>query len=197
MSAYENWQTAEPHWPLLEIYKVRTSVNKNILRPNLETWQNHAVIQEDCIFLTRFLCQALCTQRTPKGPKLIVGSMNMGYISDTARNRTHNLFRPKQEPIPLGHSDRQSWPYVNVNALSGRMSIEAEIFPGQMTICLIRQNFLVNKSIYLSITRHPHHNYIFVLNMKFHSGAVPRMDLSPSHFVGHCQWPPSISVHTS
>ena len=27
------------------------------------------------------------------------------YISDTARNRTHNLFRPKQEPIPLRHSD--------------------------------------------------------------------------------------------
>ena len=29
----------------------------------------------------------------------------MEYISDTARNRTHNLFRPKREPIPLGHSD--------------------------------------------------------------------------------------------
>jgi len=29
----------------------------------------------------------------------------MGYISDTARNRTHNLFRPKQESIPLSHSD--------------------------------------------------------------------------------------------
>ena len=28
----------------------------------------------------------------------------MGYISDTARNRTHNLFRPKREPIP-GHND--------------------------------------------------------------------------------------------
>ena len=29
----------------------------------------------------------------------------MGYISDTARNRTHNLFRPKRESIPLGHSE--------------------------------------------------------------------------------------------
>ena len=29
----------------------------------------------------------------------------MGYISDTARNRTHNLFRPKWELTPLGHSD--------------------------------------------------------------------------------------------
>ena len=32
-----------------------------------------------------------------KGNQVIVGSMNMGYISDTARNRTHNLFRPKWE----------------------------------------------------------------------------------------------------
>ena len=41
----------------------------------------------------------------PEGTQVIVGSMNMGYMSDTARNRTHNLFRPKWEPIPLGHSD--------------------------------------------------------------------------------------------
>ena len=41
----------------------------------------------------------------PEGTQVIVGSMNMGYISDTARNRTpHNLFRPKREPKPLGHS---------------------------------------------------------------------------------------------
>ena len=41
----------------------------------------------------------------PEGTQIIVGSMNMGYISNTARNRTHNLFRPKREPIPLGHSN--------------------------------------------------------------------------------------------
>ena len=41
----------------------------------------------------------------PEGTQVIVGSMNMGYISDTARNRTHNLFCPKRESIPLGHSD--------------------------------------------------------------------------------------------
>ena len=29
----------------------------------------------------------------------------MGYISDTAKNRTHYLFRLKREPMPLGHSD--------------------------------------------------------------------------------------------
>ena len=34
----------------------------------------------------------------PEGTQ-VIGSMNMGYISDTARNRTHNLFRPKREPI--------------------------------------------------------------------------------------------------
>ena len=28
-----------------------------------------------------------------------------GYLSDPARNRTHNLFRAKCTPIPLGHSD--------------------------------------------------------------------------------------------
>ena len=56
------------------------------------------------VFLTQFLCQAICTQR-PEGTQVIVGSMNMGYISDTARNRTHNLFRPKREPVPLGHND--------------------------------------------------------------------------------------------
>ena len=41
----------------------------------------------------------------PEATQVIVSSMNMGYISDTARSQTHNLFRPKREPIPLGHSD--------------------------------------------------------------------------------------------
>ena len=60
--------------------------------------------------LTQFLCQVIMYPENPEGTQVIVGSMNMGYISDTARNRTHNLFRPKQEPIniPLGHST--NWP---------------------------------------------------------------------------------------
>ena len=41
----------------------------------------------------------------PEETQVIVGSMNMGYISDTAMNRTHNPFRPKWEPIPLSYSD--------------------------------------------------------------------------------------------
>ena len=34
--------------------------------------------------------------------------MRLQCISDTSRNRTHNLFRPKREPIPLGHNDELS-----------------------------------------------------------------------------------------
>ena len=45
----------------------------------------------------------------PEETQVIVGSMNMGYISDTARNWTHNLFRPRREPIPLGHSAGLTW----------------------------------------------------------------------------------------
>ena len=43
----------------------------------------------------------------PEETEVIIGSMNMGYISDTARNRTHNLFLHKRELIQLGHSDGQ------------------------------------------------------------------------------------------
>ena len=31
-----------------------------------------------------------------------------GILSGTARNRTHDLFRPKWEPIPLGHSNNHA-----------------------------------------------------------------------------------------
>ena len=43
----------------------------------------------------------------PEETQVIIGSMNMGYdiISYIAQNRTHNLFCPKNEPIPLGQSD--------------------------------------------------------------------------------------------
>ena len=43
----------------------------------------------------------------PEGTQVIVGSMNMVYVSDIARNWTSNLFRPKCKPIPLGHSDER------------------------------------------------------------------------------------------
>ena len=40
-----------------------------------------------------------------EGTLVFVGSMNMGYISDTARNRAHNLSHINREPIQLGHND--------------------------------------------------------------------------------------------
>ena len=57
-----------------------------------------------CVFNTMFVSSHMYPEN-PEGTQVIVGSMNMGYISDTARNRTHNLFCPKREPISLGHSD--------------------------------------------------------------------------------------------
>ena len=62
------------------------------------------------IFLNTIFVSSHMYPENPEGTQVIVGSMNMGYISDTARNRTHNLFRPKREPIPLGHSDGSLWP---------------------------------------------------------------------------------------
>ena len=53
----------------------------------------------------------------PEGTQVIVGSMNMGYISNTARNQTRNLFRPKHEPIPLGHSDGQVFLRVRIGCV--------------------------------------------------------------------------------
>ena len=47
--------------------------------------------------------------REPEETQVIPGSMNMGYMSDTAKNRTHNLFRTKCKPIPLGRSDGQNY----------------------------------------------------------------------------------------
>ena len=59
----------------------------------------------------------------PEGTQVIVGSMNMGYLSGTARNRTHNLFHPKLEPIPLGHSDVNWDPDLILQMLSFSLDI--------------------------------------------------------------------------
>ena len=55
------------------------------------------------VFFKHNFCVKPYVPREPR--RVIVGSMNMGYISDTVRNRTHNLIRHKREPIPLDHSD--------------------------------------------------------------------------------------------
>ena len=61
-------------------------------------------LNESFFFNTIFVSSHMYPEN-PEGTQVIVGSINMGYISDTARNRTHNLFHPKREPITLGHSD--------------------------------------------------------------------------------------------
>ena len=63
-----------------------------------------AFIIQLLFFNTIFVSNHMYPEK-PEETQVILGSMNMGYISDTARNRTHNLFRPKREPIPLGHKD--------------------------------------------------------------------------------------------
>ena len=66
---------------------------------NLENIYFHFVDLDECLvginafFYTIFVSSHMYPEN-PEGTQVIVGSMNMGYISDTARNRTHNLFRP-------------------------------------------------------------------------------------------------------
>ena len=71
-------------------------------------WSNtlHIIIQ---FFETQFFVSSHMYPDNPEGTQVIVGSMNMWYLSDTARNRTRNLFRPKREAIPLNHSDWLSY----------------------------------------------------------------------------------------
>ena len=83
-------------------------------------------VTEGWIFFNTIFVSSHMYPENPKGTQVIVGSMNMGYISDTARNRTHNLFRLKREPIPLGHSDGQyiifhvSWLAIMSVGMTGR-----------------------------------------------------------------------------
>ena len=56
-------------------------------------------------FLNTIFVSSHMYPENPEGTQVIVGSVNMGYISNTARNRAHNLFCPKREPIPLGHGN--------------------------------------------------------------------------------------------
>ena len=61
------------------------------------------------IFFNTIFVSSHMYPENPEGTQVIVGSMNMGNISDTARNRTHDLFRPKWEPIPLGDSVKKNY----------------------------------------------------------------------------------------
>ena len=43
----------------------------------------------------------------PEGTQVIIGSMILEYVSDIARTRTRNMFRPKCASLLLGRSNGQ------------------------------------------------------------------------------------------
>ena len=84
----------------------RLGMTLKINRGGTNCSQTHSISLLSPFFKTIFVSSHMYPEN-PEGTQVIVGSMNMGYdyISDTARNRTHNLFHPKCAQIPLGHSD--------------------------------------------------------------------------------------------
>ena len=60
-------------------------------------WKSGMVFLKNLFVNTIFVSSHMYLENH-EGTHVIIGSMDMGYISDTARNRTHNLFRPKREP---------------------------------------------------------------------------------------------------
>ena len=71
---------------------------------NRRTWDMYPTLPglelATCVFNTIFVSNHMYPEN-PEGTQAIVGSMNMGYRSDTTKNQTNNLFRPKCAPIPL------------------------------------------------------------------------------------------------
>ena len=70
-------------------------------RSNPQSWRSNPtpVDRLNSLLLQFFNTIFVSSHMYPENPEetqVIVGSMNMGYISDTARNRTHNLFVPSQ-----------------------------------------------------------------------------------------------------
>ena len=83
------------------------------------------------IFLNTIFVSSHMYPENPEGTRVIVGSMNMGYVSDIARTRTRNLFRPKCAPIPLSHSDGWSSSLLSFNGgiQAEEVSILQRLFP--------------------------------------------------------------------
>ena len=102
MGWYKNCVTKGAIWDVYRTISVATF-------QHVHTYSSHNDRYLDFLFLffNTFFVSSHMYLENPEGTQVFVGSMNMGYISDTARNRTHNPFRPKCAPIPLGHSDGQ------------------------------------------------------------------------------------------
>ena len=93
-----------PIAPVLGFYSSLSGESEKAARKELLASDMNNLCAID-FFKHNFCVKPYVPMQRPEGTQVIVGSMNMGYISDTARNRTHNLFRPKREPIPLDHSN--------------------------------------------------------------------------------------------
>ena len=100
-----NWHLIWSDWNFVEI--VPSLCISVLIGPS---WLNP---EGEFFFLNTIFVSSHMYPENPEETQIIVGSVNMGYISDTARNWVHNLFRPKREPIPLGHSDRVKLPTSN------------------------------------------------------------------------------------
>ena len=94
--------TCTPIWEIDEKLYVNFHF---VISTNMIIIENIQAVCRTTFFLNTIFVSSHLYPENPEGTQVIVGSMNTGYISDTARNQTHNLFRPKREPIPLGHSD--------------------------------------------------------------------------------------------
>ena len=85
--------------------------------------------------------------------QVIVGSMNMGYISDTAMDRTQDLFRPKREPIPIGYSDgRQVLIDLGLVRLSCRRSTDLKLWIEARSAANAAKLVRISSRIMISLT---------------------------------------------
>ena len=75
----------------LKIHLFNLSSFKLFCTDEYSLTDQHSVIYCSFFLNTIFVSSHMYPEN-PEGTQVIVGSMNMGYISDTARNRTHNLF---------------------------------------------------------------------------------------------------------
>ena len=111
-------------------YSAPSDLNKSliitIIAEKITSFIASLLVDRRTLFNTIFVSSHMYPE-TPERTQVIVGSLNMGYdiiISDTARNRTHNLLRPKCSPISLGHSDKchfHSW--INCCLLDRQLNV--------------------------------------------------------------------------
>ena len=108
------------------------------------------------IFQHNFFVSTQMYPENREGTQVLVGSMKMEYISDAARNRTHNLFRPKRLPIPIGHCDGHLW-FQIIARITKHI-----LFPNQ------QQHNIVVLTV-IEVVRHFGHQFIHELALSLES----------------------------